>query len=172
MQAAWIIWAHLVKAWSFETCSVSGLRRAGGSKNAISQVVAHELKITEHDFLGRLHCRSCPPQYSVTEGCLFFHPDGEFQGKISLVFSPDDLTRQQIWRKQPDDWSGYSSHHPFPHDTTITSGVFTMFYHPLYGVYVWDVWIRWRVGKMQQRHFSPSHVIELSRSWDAARLLQ
>lgn len=42
----------------FETSSVLGLRGTGGSKNTISQVVSHELKISEHGFPVRLlHCR-------------------------------------------------------------------------------------------------------------------
>lgn len=54
MQAAWIISAHLVEAWLFETSPVLGLRGASGSKNTISQVVSHELKIAEHSFPVRL----------------------------------------------------------------------------------------------------------------------
>lgn len=58
MQAAWIISVHLVETRLFETSSVLGLRGTGGSKNTISQVVSHELKISEHGFPVRLlHCR-------------------------------------------------------------------------------------------------------------------
>lgn len=65
MQAAWIISMHLVEAWLFETSPVLGLRGAGGSKNTISQVVSHELKIAEHSFPVRLlHCPPNPPTSS------------------------------------------------------------------------------------------------------------
>lgn len=64
MQPAWIISVHSVQAWLFETSPVLGLQGAGGSKNTISQVVSHELKIAEHSFPVRLpHCPPNPPAF-------------------------------------------------------------------------------------------------------------
>lgn len=64
MQPAWIISVHSVQAWLFETSPVLGLQGAGGSKNTISQVVSHELKIAEHSFPVRLpHCPPHPPAF-------------------------------------------------------------------------------------------------------------
>lgn len=60
MQPAWIISVHLEESGLFETSSVLGLQGAAGSKNTISQVVSHELKISEHGFAVRL--LQCPPQ--------------------------------------------------------------------------------------------------------------
>lgn len=54
MQVAWIISVHLVAFGQSETSPAAGVRLAGGSKNTISQVVSHELKIARHSFPVRL----------------------------------------------------------------------------------------------------------------------
>lgn len=145
MQAAWIISVHLVETRLFETSSVLGLRGTGGSKNTISQVVSHELKISEHGFPVRLlHCRPQthphPPQT---------HPHYTartvFQDRRLASLQPDEEIcwneRKRGGRKKSAKWSGhrYMTHIPFhlPHPSAAMvrlsfKDVFTMFYHPIF----------------------------------------
>lgn len=64
MQVAWIISVHLVAFGRSETSPAAGVRLAGGSKNTISQVVSHELKIARHSFPVRLP--QPPPHHTPT----------------------------------------------------------------------------------------------------------
>lgn len=87
MQAAWIwiISVHLMEAWLFETSPVLGLRGAGRSKNTISQVVSHELKIAEHNF--PVQAASLPPKQTH----LLLTP--------TYLHSPPCSTHSVSWQK-------------------------------------------------------------------------
>lgn len=145
MQAAWIISVHLVETRLFETSSVLGLRGTGGSKNTISQVVSHELKISEHGFPVRLlHCRPQthphPPQT---------HPHYTartvFQDRRLASLQPDEEIcwneRQRGGRKKTCQviWTQIHDPHTLSLAPPIAAmvrlsfkDVFTMFYHPIF----------------------------------------
>lgn len=147
MQAAWIISAHLAEAWLFETSSVLGLQEAGRSKNTISQVVSHELKIAEHGFPVRL--LRCPPNLPATIS-PFPQPTQHSTHTVSwqkAAFPPTWWRNLPEWKTKGDrkkkyaNWSGHRymtyipplSPHPSPAMVRLSSkDVFTMFYHPFF----------------------------------------
>lgn len=163
MQAAWIISMHFVEAWLFETSPVLGLQGAGGSKNTISQVVSHELKIAKHGFPGRLlYCPSNPPTPTYLHLTPYAAHNVSWQ---KAAFPPTWWRNLPEWKRKGEkeggkksaNWSGQRymthipSHSPHPSPTMLwlsSKDVFTMFYHPIFfGVYFRDVWIRWQTGR-------------------------
>lgn len=151
MQAAWIISVHLVEAWLFETSPVLGLRGASGSKNTISQVVSHELKIAEHSFPVRLlHCPPNPPTSSPPQLISTPHPTQHTQCFVTEGRLPSNLMKKSAGmekkerkrrKKKSANWSGHRymthipSHSPHPSPAMVrlsSKDVFTMFYHPIF----------------------------------------
>lgn len=147
MQAAWIISAHFTEAWLFETSPVLGLQGAGGSKNTISQVVSHELKIAKHSFPDRLlYCPSNPP----TPTYLYLPPYAAHNVSWQkAAFPPTWWRNLPEWKKKrekeeggnlPTDldretWPTYPLPRPAHPPTTLwlsSEDVFTMFYHPIF----------------------------------------
>lgn len=150
MQAAWIISMHLVAAWLFETSPVLGLRGAGGSKNTISQVVSHELKIAKHSFPGRLlYCPSNPPTSSPSQLISTPNPTQHtvFRDRRPPSLQPDEEICRNEKRKREreeknlptdldkDTWPTYPLTCPTHPPTMLrlsSKDVFTMFYHPIF----------------------------------------
>lgn len=150
MQAAWIISMHLVAAWLFETSPVLGLRGAGGSKNTISQVVSHELKIAKHSFPGRLlYCPSNPPTSSSSQLISTPNPTQHtvFRDRRPPSLQPDEEICRNEKRKREreeknlptdldkDTWPTYPLTCPTHPPTMLrlsSKDVFTMFYHPIF----------------------------------------
>lgn len=151
MHAAWIISVHLVGAWLFETSPVLSLQGASRSKNTISQVVSHELKIAKHSFPVRLLYHSSNPT-SPPLPQLFSTPNPTqctvFRDRRPPSLQPDEeICRNEKERekrrggKKSAKWSGHRymthipSHSPNPSPTMLrlsSKDVFTMFYHPIF----------------------------------------
>lgn len=177
MQPAWIISVHSVQAWLFETSPVLGLQGAGGSKNTISQVVSHELKIAEHSFPVRLlHCPPNPPAFLLRSNLSpppaptlppYTAHTVVFRDRRPPSPQPDEeICRNEKRKKEKErgggkkestNWSGhrYMTHipspspHPSPrHAAAVIWGCFhNVLPSNFFGVYFGDVWIRWQTGR-------------------------
>lgn len=137
--------------WS-ETSPAPGLRVASGSKNTISQVLSHELKIARHSFPVR------PPPHP--------HPNGPAALCVpwqKATFLPtwwrNLMKRRKVWGEH----TTHISHNwPRPPPSTLqlsSEDVFTVFYY-LFSFFFYlivnfrDVWIRWQMGRKCKRDTS------------------
>lgn len=179
MQAAWIISAHLVEAWLFETSSVLGLHEASRSKNTISQVVRHELKIAEHGFPVRLLLQTSPTLQSTRS----------FVDRRPPSLQPDeDICRnerekkpcQLIWTQIHDLHTPSLAPPIALHGMTVIWGCFhNVLPSNFSGVYFRDVWIRWQTAEnvaatpqrscfseLSERRPNPPPPEPLHKRWD------
>lgn len=167
MQVAWIISVHLVAFGRSETSPAADVRLAGGSKNTISQVVSHELKIARHSFPVRLpqpppsHPHpNVPPAHRVPWQKATFLPTGwrnlrerkrrrEEEGK--------EKSDVNTWPTYP---VGGPAHLPPRYDShpRMFSQCFTLFFLFFFFFYLvvnfGDVWIRWQMGRKCERDTS------------------
>lgn len=134
MQVAWIISVHLVAFGRSETSPAAGVRLAGGSKNTISQVVSHELKIARHSFPVRL---PQPPPIPPPPQCSPSSPCSVTEGHLppNRMKKPQREEEEKRGRGEREVWREHMTHiscrWPRPPPATVrlsSEDVFTMFY--------------------------------------------